>query len=259
MIVANWKMHGTKLMVQEWLYTMIRQLSESSTTDRSVTEWIFCPPSVYLASAEALIKTSGLKNEILSLGAQNCHTAANGAFTGEISANMLVELGCHYVLVGHSERRQFFQENNQMVAEKVRAAQQAGLIPILCVGETAEERQTNRTQTVIETQLQAAFQHCQDKTKIVIAYEPLWAIGTGLTATPEQAQAVHRQIRGWLALAKNGSEAISASLPLLYGGSVSPKNAAGLLVQPDIDGLLVGGASLKALDFIAIGQQQAMY
>lgn len=250
-IVANWKMNGTKLAVQEWLHTMTGQLSGLSATEKTTREWVFCPPSVYLDLASTLIKMPGL-HEPLSLGAQNCHTAVKGAFTGEISANMLVDLGCRYVLVGHSERRQLFRENNQIVAEKVGAAQQAGLIPILCVGETAEERQANHTQAVIAAQLEAVLNHCESKTKIVIAYEPLWAIGTGLTAMPEQAQTVHQGIREWLR--KNASEAVSSSLHLLYGGSVNPKNALGLLLQPDIDGLLVGGASLKASDFIEIGQ-----
>ena len=202
LIVANWKMNGTKLMVQEWLQVVTTQLSASSTTDTAACEWVFCPPSVYLDAASMLIKAANLST--LCLGAQNCHTAAHGAFTGEISANMLIDVGCRYVLVGHSERRQLFKESNAIVAEKIQAAQQAGLIPILCVGETAAERQSNRTQTVIETQLAAALNDCQDKTKIGIAYEPLWAIGTGLTATPEQAQVVHQQIRGWLAKNSKG-------------------------------------------------------
>jgi triosephosphate isomerase len=253
-IVANWKMNGTKLSVQAWLDTLIGELSASpdSVNNTVSPEWVFCPPSAYVDLAVQRIKKASLNEGRLSVGAQNCHGALSGAFTGEVSANMLADLGCRYVLVGHSERRQLFGENNQMVAEKVRAVQEAGLIPILCVGETAEERQANDTQAVIVQQLEAVLNHCENKTNLLIAYEPLWAIGTGLTATPEQAQTVHHEIRAFLS--KKNGEAVSSSLRLLYGGSVNPKNAAGLLVQPDIDGLLVGGASLKALDFIEIGR-----
>ena len=246
MIVANWKMNGTKSSVEEWLHTVAEHISHSTT----LREWVFCPPAVYLVPALVSIKTLGVGAN-LCVGAQNCHVATSGAFTGEIAANMLADIGCRYVLVGHSERRQLFQESNAMVAEKVRAAQRAGLTPILCVGETAAERQADHTQVVVEKQLKSVFDICEDKLNIVIAYEPLWAIGTGLTATPEQAQDVHKYIRAWVA--KNTDGATAEVLRVLYGGSVNPGNAVSLLEQRDIDGLLVGGASLKAVDFTAIG------
>jgi triosephosphate isomerase (TIM) len=240
MIVANWKMNGTQAAVMAWLDAV------ASASPRC--EWVFCPPSVYLTIAAERLGKPDLKNKKVTLGAQNCHMAPNGAFTGEISAAMLKDAGCRYVILGHSERRQLFQESNNMIAEKVQTAQRLGLVPILCVGETAEQREANQTQAVILTQLNAL---ASDSIKnLIIAYEPLWAIGTGVTATPLQAQAVHQQIRQWFIQHGGKPEA----LRILYGGSVNPSNAADLLAQKDINGLLVGGASLKAVDFMAIGE-----
>ncbi|MEY3183016.1 MAG: hypothetical protein RLZ35_1001 [Pseudomonadota bacterium] len=249
MIVANWKMNGNQLAVQSWLNTLIAFLQTQEQNTKQC-EWVFFPPSVYLGIAAQAIHASDLST--LCLGGQNCYMASSGAFTGEISPDMLADIGCQYALAGHSERRQLFQENNAHVAKKVLAIQAAGLTPILCVGETALERQKNETKSVIAEQLATVFSLCSEKHSIVIAYEPLWAIGTGLNATPEQAQRVHEEIREWVSV--NIGASFSTSLSILYGGSVNPANAAGLLAEKDIDGLLVGGASLKASDFIAIGK-----
>lgn len=207
---------------------------------------LVCPPFVHLALAQQLLA----KSSVL-LGAQNLYLGAQGAFTGEVSGAMLKDVGCQYVLVGHSERRSLFHDDLPLVAEKFKAAQQAGLIPILCVGETRAEREAGQTESVIKTQLQSvidaagmnAFQ------KAVVAYEPVWAIGTGLTATPEQAQAVHAFIRQLFAQINVD---IAQTIRILYGGSMKPDNAASLLAMTDIDGGLIGGASLDPKSFLAI-------
>ena len=185
----------------------------------------------------------------LRWGAQDCSAHDSGAYTGEVSAAMLAEFGCRYAIVGHSERRALHGETDQLVADKARAALAHGITPIVCVGETREQREAGQTDAVVKRQLSAvihALAHCAGE--IVVAYEPVWAIGTGLTATPEQAQAVHALLRAQLRAATARADAMT----LLYGGSVKPDNAAALFAQPDIDGGLIGGASLKAADFIAI-------
>ena len=210
-------------------------------------EMLVCPPFVYLDSALGWIGDASI-----SLGAQNLAAEQGpGAFTGEVSGAMLADIGCSYVIVGHSERRTLYGETDAVVVEKFRAAQSAGLVPILCVGENLEQREAEATDAVVAGQVSAVVDALGVGVlgKAVIAYEPIWAIGTGKTATPEQAQAVHAMLRGLVA----GHDAIIAeSLRILYGGSVKGGNAADLLGQPDIDGGLVGGASLDAADFLAI-------
>ena len=212
---------------------------------------LVCPPFPYLAAVAAQAEGSAVK-----VGAQNVSEHDKGAYTGEVSPGMLRDAGCDYVIVGHSERRSLYGESSAQVAAKFVAAQAAGLTPILCVGETLEEREAGTTEAVVDEQLDAVFDAAGVEAfgSAVIAYEPVWAIGTGMTATPEQAQDVHKHIRGRLA-AQN--ESIAAGVQILYGGSMKGENAAGLLGQPDIDGGLIGGASLKADDFLAIASAAA--
>ena len=212
---------------------------------------LVCPPFPYLAAVASQAEGSAVK-----VGAQNVSEHEKGAYTGEVSPGMLRDAGCEYVIVGHSERRSLYGETSAQVAAKFVAAQAAGLTPILCVGETLEEREAGTTAAVVDEQLDAVFDAAGIEAfgSAVIAYEPVWAIGTGMTATPEQAQDVHKHIRGRLA-AQNAS--IAAGVQILYGGSMKGENAAGLLGQPDIDGGLIGGASLKADDFLAIASAAA--
>ena len=209
---------------------------------------LVCPPYPCLASVASQLQGSGVQ-----LGAQNVSEHENGAYTGEVAPAMLLEVGCRYAIVGHSERRTLYRETSEQVAAKMAAALAAGLVPILCVGETLDERESGSTEQVVGEQLAAAV----DRNGIaafgsaVIAYEPVWAIGTGKTATPEQAQDVHRYIRS--VLAKHDAE-VAENVQILYGGSVKGDNAPGLFGMPDIDGGLIGGASLKAADFLAIAR-----
>lgn len=241
LIAGNWKMNGSVSQVKTLLDAMM-----SGATAYAGIDILVIPTFVHLAQAEALLRDSSVK-----LGAQNVYPGEKGAFTGEVSGAMLKELGCEYVLVGHSERRTLFGDNLDLAAKKFIAAQAAGLIPILCVGETQAEREAGKTNPVILEQLDSvikaagieAFKHA------VIAYEPVWAIGTGLTATPEQAQEVHAFIRKHIA---QNQVDIAKTMRILYGGSMKPDNAALLLAMPDIDGGLIGGASLDAKSFLAI-------
>jgi triosephosphate isomerase len=203
------------------------------------------PPFPYLA---ALIAQHG---GVLDFGAQDCSEHEPGAYTGEVSATMLRDVGCRYVLTGHSERRHYHHESNMQVAAKTARALEHGLIPILCVGETLEEHDAGRAAEVVAAQLAPVIAHCGIEAfgRALIAYEPVWAIGTGRTASPEQAQAVHAMLRSQLARA---DAKIADSTRILYGGSVKPGNAAELFAQPDVDGGLIGGASLQATDFLAI-------
>ena len=206
-----------------------------------------CPPACYLHDVGACVSGSAV-----GLGAQNMLAEDDGAFTGEVNSGMLNDLGCKYVILGHSERRQFFGETNEGVSKKMHVALGAGLVPIVCVGETLEERESDKTEAVVAEQIEgslAGLEAAQLPT-VVIAYEPVWAIGTGKVATPEQAEAVHAHIRQLLT-GKFGEEA-AQQIRIQYGGSVKPGNAAELLGQPNIDGALVGGASLKAEDFLGI-------
>ena len=207
-----------------------------------------CPPAVYLMKIGGMLAESDI-----ALGAQNVGDQQAGAFTGEIAASMLQECGCQYAIVGHSERRSLYGESDQLVAARFAMALQAGIKPILCVGETLQERESGVTEAVVARQVDAALElnGIASFTQAVIAYEPVWAIGTGQVATPEQAQAVHAFIRARLAQLDSG---VAQQVQILYGGSMNPANAAELLSQTDIDGGLIGGASLKAQDFLAIAQ-----
>jgi len=242
-IAGNWKMHGNRAEVR----TLITELKQGVTAFPKI-EMIVFPSFVFLSEVQAL-----LQNSAIFLGAQNIYPAKSGAFTGEISTEMLVETGCKYVLVGHSERRSILREPLDFIAKKFKAVLQAGMCPVLCVGETQEEREKNMTEKVIDHQLQTVMDFCglDAFREVIIAYEPVWAIGTGLTATPEQAQQVHQFIR--TLFAKQDVE-LAQNLSLLYGGSVKADNAASLFAMPDVDGALVGGASLIAKDFLAIAK-----
>lgn len=241
LVAGNWKMHGSR----EETGTLIRGLAEA-LGDGPSSEVAVCPPFVYLPDA-----ASAVAGTRISLGAQNLSAEPAGAFTGEISGGMLRDLGCHYVIVGHSERRSLYGETDEIVAAKYLAAQREGLVPILCVGETLEEREAEVTDQVVERQLRAVLDAAgiASFADAVIAYEPVWAIGTGRTATPDQAQEVHALIRGILA---GDDDTIAVSVRILYGGSVKPSNAEDLFSMPDVDGGLVGGASLDAGGFAEI-------
>jgi triosephosphate isomerase (TIM) len=240
-VCGNWKMYtnahsGKALAVA---------IATAVTDDR--VRVAICPPYPYLALIAEVIAHSRVE-----LGAQNLYPAKEGAFTGEVSPGMLVDVGCRYVILGHSERRHVIGEKPEFIDQKVLAAFAAGLNVILCIGETLAEREANHTERVIKDQLLDALQGC-DPThidKLVIAYEPVWAIGTGQNATPEQAQEIHGFIRGLFA-DRVGRDAADR-LVIQYGGSVKPENAAAIMAQPDVDGALVGGASLKAASFLAI-------
>ncbi len=204
-----------------------------------------CPPFVHLTGVGSVLQGTPVR-----LGAQNMHAAGSGAYTGEVSAPMLVSVGCHYVILGHSERRQFFGEADDSVNAKVRQALSHGLTPIVCVGETLHERKADRAYAVVEKQVSVALRGVDASAPLVVAYEPVWAIGTGETATPAQAQSMHAYIRALLA--KQFGKAAAADITILYGGSMKPANAADLVGQPDVDGGLIGGASLNARSFAAI-------
>jgi triosephosphate isomerase len=241
-IAGNWKMNTSRAEGMALAAAIAAKVGAANDVEVAV-----CPPALYL---EAVGKA--LTGSAVGLGAQNCYHETKGAFTGEISPQMLVDVGCKYVILGHSERRAIFQETNQAINKKVHAALAAGLTPILCVGETLAERQANRTSAVVREQMEGSLAglSADQMLKIVIAYEPVWAIGTGVVATPEQAEAVHADLRSLL-LARYNSE-VASSVRIQYGGSVNADNAATLLGQPNIDGALVGGASLKADSFLAI-------
>lgn len=242
-IAGNWKMHNT---VAEAV-ALTRELRSAVSMVRDRVEIAVAPPFTALAAVGKALEGSNI-----ALAAQNCHPAPSGAFTGEIAAPMLVEVGCRYVILGHSERRQHFQETDALINRKVQAALQADLSPIICVGETLEQRESGQTLPVVEAQVRGCLQgfSAQSCERFVIAYEPVWAIGTGKTATARQAQDVHSHIRN--VVTQLCGEAVAQHMRIQYGGSVKPDNAAELLAQPDIDGALVGGASLKAQDFAAI-------
>ena len=238
-IAGNWKMNNTKAETTE-LLTALKPLVADAEA-----EVVVCVPYTAIDTAASIIKGSNIK-----LGAENVHWAEKGAFTGEISAKMLVELGVEYVIIGHSERRQYFGETDQTVNMRVKAALAAGLKPIICVGESLEEREAGKTEEVVTRQTKAAFDGVskEDLVNTVIAYEPIWAIGTGKTATAEEANATIKVIRDTMAglyCAKCAEEMVR----IQYGGSMNPKNAKELMAQPNIDGGLIGGASLKAVDF----------
>ena len=237
LVVGNWKMHGHHA-TNEALLEALR------TAGPLPCDVAVCPPLPYLAQAAERLARSAI-----SWGAQDCSAHEQGAYTGEVSAAMLADFDCRYAIVGHSERRTLHHESDQLVADKAQAALAKGITPIVCVGETLAQREAGETEAVVKRQLSAvihALGHCVGE--MVVAYEPVWAIGTGRTATPEQAQAVHALLRAQL----HAATPRAGQMKLLYGGSVKPDNAASLFAQPDIDGGLIGGASLKAADFLAI-------
>lgn len=243
LVVGNWKMHGSRAANAELLQGLLAADLPASAPRADVA---VCPPFVYLAEV-----VGALQGSAIAVGSQDVSVQAQGAFTGEVAGPMLRELGVRYAIVGHSERRTYHAESDQLVADKARAALAHDLVPIVCVGETLAEREAGQTEAVVGRQLQAVIDTLgADLARVVVAYEPVWAIGTGKTASPEQAQAVHAFLRARLSQAQAGA----ASVPLLYGGSVKPDNAAELFAQTDIDGGLIGGASLKAADFAAIAR-----
>ncbi len=243
LVAGNWKMHGTRDGVKALVSALKAGIDSIKNTQVAV-----CPPYVFLPEVRDM-----LQGTPIALGAQNvCQIPDEGAYTGEISAAMLGEFDCRYAIVGHSERRHVYNESDTLIIEKFVAARAGGLTPILCVGETLEQREANQTETVIGHQLESLFvldKGVDELAHAVIAYEPVWAIGTGRTATPEQAQEVHAFIRRRVA---DHNPAVAEQLVILYGGSVKAANAAELFAMADIDGGLIGGASLKADEFIAI-------
>ncbi|MDT8398858.1 MAG: triose-phosphate isomerase [Pseudomonadales bacterium] len=240
LIAANWKMNGRKDGIGVLIQSILAH------TEARSYDLVICPPSLYMSQVQQqLVGTS------VVLGAQNVFTCDSGAFTGEISAAMLRDFVCPYVIVGHSERRELFAESDAQAAEKFSVVQAQGLIPIFCVGETLKQHEAGRTEAVILRQLDAVLsgKDVQVLRQAVVAYEPVWAIGTGLTARPEQAQQVHAMIRARVA---ELDKSVADGLRIIYGGSVKAENAASLFLEPDIDGVLVGGASLIADEFISI-------
>lgn len=241
LVAGNWKMHGSLSENKALLDAIIPQLADLNRASCAV-----CVPFPYLFQAQSILQSSNI-----FWGAQNLSQQEKGAYTGEVSASMLLDFGCKYVLVGHSERRALYGEDDAVVAAKFVAAQKAGLTPILCVGESLDEREANITEQVVARQMDAvlAVAGVSAFSKAVVAYEPVWAIGTGKTASSEQAQAVHAFIRGKIAA---DSAEVAAGLVIQYGGSVKAANAAQLFAMPDIDGGLIGGASLSTDEFVAI-------
>ncbi|MFM7847105.1 MAG: triose-phosphate isomerase [Rubrivivax sp.] len=237
LVVGNWKMNGSRPANA----TLLEGLLQARPFGCDVA---VCVPYPFLSETAVTLAGSEIR-----WGAQDCSAHDQGAYTGEVSVGMLSEFGCRYVIVGHSERRAFHAESDQLVADKARAALARGVTPIVCVGETQAQREAGQTEAVVKRQLSAvihALGHCAGE--MVVAYEPVWAIGTGLTASPAQAQSVHALLRAQLRAAAPNAQAMK----ILYGGSVKPDNAAALFAQPDIDGGLIGGAALKVADFVAI-------
>jgi triosephosphate isomerase len=241
-IAGNWKMNLNRALGEELADALAGALKSESVVEVAV-----CPPSVYLDAVHKKLVGSAV-----GLGAQNCHHEPKGAFTGELSPAMLVDIGCKYVILGHSERRAIFHESNQEVNRKVLSALAANLTPIVCVGETLEQRQAQQTSAVVREQFEGSLAglNAEQVAKLVIAYEPVWAIGTGVVATPQQAEEVHADLRKLIETRYDAQ--LAAQVRIQYGGSVTADNAATLLSQPNIDGALVGGASLKADSFLAI-------
>jgi triosephosphate isomerase len=244
MVAGNWKMNASTATTADLIDSLVAGAGQLSAN----VEMVVFPPLPYLAQAQQLLQHANI-----ALGAQNVSDKAQGAYTGEVSAAMLKDFGVRYVLVGHSERRSLYGENDTLVAAKFQAVQAAGMVPVLCIGETLAQREQGATLSVVNGQVQAVIDALgvDALAAAVLAYEPVWAIGTGLTASPEQAQAVHQAIRAHVA-AQNA--VVAEGMQILYGGSVSGATAPELFAQADIDGGLVGGASLDAQSFLAIGQ-----
>ncbi|MDX1438368.1 MAG: triose-phosphate isomerase [Rubricoccaceae bacterium] len=242
LVAGNWKMNTDLKSATRLASEVVRQTEVDSRT----VQVTLCPPTVWLESVRECIRGSRV-----TLGAQNVHPADSGAFTGEVAAPMLSEIGCRFVIAGHSERRQYFAETDAFIGEKVRQVQKHGMVPILCVGESLTERESGHAETIVQRQLDGGLAgvRLESPENLVIAYEPVWAIGTGRTATPVQAQEIHAFIRRDLhaRFGNTGNE-----ISILYGGSVKPDNAGELFSQPDIDGGLIGGASLSAESFASI-------
>jgi len=241
-VAGNWKMNNTVAEALALVTEIKRQSAESKGVDI-----VLCPPFTVLQAV-----SNAISGTAIGLGAQNMHWEKAGAFTGEVSAAMLRELYCHYVIIGHSERRTLFGETDEAVNRKVKTALASNLCPIVCVGETLQQRQANQTEAIIRTQVLNGLKDIgvDQFATVIMAYEPIWAIGTGLTATPDQAQAVHKFIRGLLQ--EMAGEHVAQTVRIQYGGSVKPANARELFHQPDIDGGLIGGAALDANSFMAI-------
>ncbi len=244
-VAGNWKMNKDIHETAE----LVRSLADRLKDLRDEVDVIVCPSFASLVVAQSLLQNTRIK-----LGAQNVSSFGDGAYTGEVSAKMLLAAGCSYVIVGHSERRQYFHESDDLINTKALKALESGLIPIICVGETLQEREGGITDRVITTQMKGVLKglSTDQLNKVIIAYEPVWAIGTGKTATPDQANQVHKLIRKLVAQIYSWAEA--EKIIILYGGSVNPQNAHALFHEPDIDGGLIGGASLKADSFLPIVQ-----
>jgi triosephosphate isomerase len=242
MIAGNWKMNTRGASAVELAKAVVAKVG-----DKPAVDVVLCPPSVYLSAVEDVVAGTPV-----GLGAQNLYAADDGAYTGEINAGMLTDVGCRYVILGHSERRAILGESDEMISKKLHAALAGNLVPIVCVGETLEDREAGNTEKVVETQIRGSLAGLDEvrAAGIVIAYEPVWAIGTGKTASPEQAEEVHAFLRKLLG--EIFSTDVAEQIVIQYGGSVKPGNAKELLGQPNIDGALVGGAALKADDFIGI-------
>jgi len=242
LIIANWKLNGHWSFNEEYASAFSEGLKGVELGDRQI---VICPPSIYLQQMNGL-----MLDQMIYLGGQDLSDEISGAFTGEISGAMLKELGCRYVLVGHSERRMRHLESNDLVIKKAQRAISSGLKPVICVGETLEQRQSGQMLQILSAQLEAILEGLdQQLDQVVLAYEPIWAIGTGQTATAQQAQEVHALIRAML---EKKNHILAQQLPIIYGGSVKSDNASELLKMSDIDGLLVGGASLVASEFLSI-------
>lgn len=244
MVAGNWKMNKNFLEGLLLANTLVSDLEQY----RGELEIVLATPFIHLHTVANIIKGK----HRFHLAAQNCHQAASGAYTGEISVVMLQSVGTEYVILGHSERRQYFQETDELLAQKVQAVLSGNLLPIFCCGEPLEVRQANTQEAFVRQQLQNGLFHLSEEQfrQVTIAYEPIWAIGTGQNATPQQAQDMHAAIRSWVA--ERYSPETANACTILYGGSCNAKNAAELFANPDVDGALVGGASLKASDFIEI-------
>jgi len=244
LVAGNWKMNKTPVEAYNLMLDLVPELKTIQSIDR-----VICPPFTDIWSVADVLEETGI-----GLGAQNMHWEDSGAFTGEIAPSMLAD-DCQYVILGHSERRQYFGETDETVNRKIKAALAHGLTPIVCVGETLEANQAGLTADVVSRQVRGGLDGLtpEDGAKLVVAYEPIWAIGTGLAATPEDANAIHRDVVR-AALAEMLGDETAQTIRILYGGSVKPNNAAAFFAQSDIDGALVGGASLKVKDFIAIAR-----
>ena len=244
-VAGNWKMNKTAEEAKALLSEVVNMIKDEVTSD---VEVVLCPPALYLTIARQYVASGGK----VSLGAQNCHEKASGAYTGEISAPMLKSIGVKYVILGHSERRQYFEETNAQLAEKVNSALEYGLTPIFCCGESRDLRENGDYIQFVKNQLTESLFHLSAESfaNVVIAYEPIWAIGTGLTASSAQAQDMHFELRQHIA--GQFGDSVAQDISILYGGSANAQNAAELFAQTDVDGGLIGGASLKSRDFTTV-------